>query len=647
MNELERSKLMAKARRRLNKESNTTHEQVAQEEAQEFQLAESTQQRADKTASKMKGLFPRSMKKNETMESLKNFVSGVGTAVDYFAAAPTREGIMGLAKGEGFVDKVKQGVGGFFNQYTRGPSEAATGSDIADELGLSKEDQPVGRGGEIPSWLPQNPNEAAGLAIDVLGDFSNVVPVTKAVSLVGKGLGMAGKNIAKYGAKGVDVVTGTKTATKIGKGVQEGTIELGSGVKHMFDGKPVKDWDNMEDIAKRNNIDSENLPAAVKYGKSSYKSYAERVKGEGPSGEALRVRHEDRVVDVNNAVSKEVQAIAGGRPLDNVQSGAMLKTKFDEHVNKVFDEVGARYDDVTAGNPNLLIENNALNKMDNTINSIKRSAERDFKKGASNVIRNQGKQILRNIEMIQKSGGSYKETLESLRDIGKEAFSSTNPAMVGPSKKEMQKLYFAMRDALTETADKVNPNLGRNLRENNRILSELIGEKSTIGKIIQNPNLADENILKSVLNNTKSIKALKRFYSPEEMKSLKGTFLNTMIKKNLNEGSINFKGIFNKLENKRDLAKELFEVDELKNFEDLLGFGDRLGIPVMSTSGTGTSNIFSQLIKEPIQRAANVAVEKVASPTLKKVKSKKRKLVEKAGLKGSQVYSVQRNNEEK
>jgi len=580
------------------------------------------------------------------IDLLKGAASTVGSVIDYAGGAPTRAGLRGLIEGG-----PKQGLKSFLGQYLKYPSEAPTGEQIAKEnFGLS-----TGSEGTQPkpNWFPSSTAKAVGLGIDVLADWTNVVPVGKAVKGIAGLGGLAGNVGAKYGAKGIDVATGTNIATKTGKAVKEGTKEFVGGAQHVFSGKNAPDWPKFKEIAERNKIDVDDLPASVQHGESSFKSWSERVKGEGPQGEALRLRHEDRITDVNNAVQQEIKKISGGtRPLDNIQGGAMLRDKFDSHVNEVFDEIVETYDHVMAQNPGLMIEDAAFTKMDGIINQVKVSAARDIKRGSSNSIRSSGKQILRNIDMIEKGSGSYKQTLESLRDIGKDAFSSGNPAMVGPDKKAMQKLYFALRDGLTETADYVNPNLGQQLRLNNEKLSSLIGEKNTLAKLIRNPNTADEQLFKSTLSNSKSINALKKFYSPQEIQQIKGSFINNQLKENI-KGEVSFRGAFNSLRNKKDLVNSLFDdTEELRNFTDLLLFGDRLGIPIMSTSGTGASNIFNKVVFEPGKRGVNTALETLVTPMTKKakppgkVKKILKKVVKSPRSKAAQVYSVQQRNED-
>lgn len=558
-------------------------------------------------------------------------VEGVGTAVDYFAGAPSRAGLEGTLSG-GPV----QGVKSFLSQYLKGPSQAPTGEQIIEKHRSRETAQP-------PSPFM---TKALGLGIDIGADWSNVLPVGKLVGGVFDAAKWATNKALKYGAKGVDAATDTRIATKTGKAIKEGAKEYTESVKHVFSGERAKDWPEMQGIAKRNRINSERLPASVEYGPDSQRTWNEKVAGEGHKGEALRINHQDRAGEVNRAVARDIKKIAGGKdPLDNLQGGEMLRTNFDNHVNVVFDDISVRYDDITRNNPGLFIEDEAFTKLDRTLNAMKRKTQRMIKRGVTDEKQSQGTQLLRYIDNIEKGNGSYKQSLESLRDIGEVAFSTPSHLVPGPKQSDMRDLYHALKESLLETADYVEPELAVELRKSNKKLSELIGDKNELAKIIRNTSRGDEQIFKTILGNSAYIKSLKKFFPKEDLQRVKGAYLNRMHKVSIDE-KIGYRTMFNKLRDS-DVRTTLFDnEEELRNFTDLLRFGDRLGVPHMSTSFTGASNALRRVTTEPANRALNVGLSELTEQQVKKPKSKFKKIVKNPRSKAAQVYSVQQRNED-
>ena len=62
------------------------------------------------------------------------------------------------------------------------------------------------------------------------------------------------------------------------------------------------------------------------------------------------------------------------------------------------------------------------------------------------------------------------------------------------------------------------------------------------------------------------------------------------------EGNVLFRSTFNSLDKKKNIVKELLNPTELKEFTEILDLGDRIGIPILSTSGTGASNVISGIV---------------------------------------------------
>jgi len=79
------------------------------------------------------------------------------------------------------------------------------------------------------------------------------------------------------------------------------------------------------------------------------------------------------------------------------------------------------------------------------------------------------------------------------------------------------------------------------------------------------------------------------------------------LKKNI-EDNIAYKTSFNRIRKKRPALDIMFSPNELGEVTDLLKLGDRAGIDVLSTSGTGASNAMKDVISTIADQAANETV---------------------------------------
>jgi hypothetical protein len=160
------------------------------------------------------------------------------------------------------------------------------------------------------------------------------------------------------------------------------------------------------------------------------------------------------------------------------------------------------------------------------------------------------------------------------------------------------------------------------------------------------------------------LQSLQVVLGPERMQPIKGAWLNSLIKRDLDQ-SFTFKPIIGTMRNKKVVMENLLTPDEIRDFGELVKLGDRFGQPILSTSGTGASNLFKDItegvksgiandafIETAKRRARDRGISAPATPVgaaaaiqgqggkLQNLQLPPRNALERA-LKGSQVISSQ------
>jgi hypothetical protein len=206
--------------------------------------------------------------------------------------------------------------------------------------------------------------------------------------------------------------------------------------------------------------------------------------------------------------------------------------------------------------------------------------------------------------------------VESLQDIGRVAFKKKNTLELDPPDVEkLQKLYGDIKDALYETIRtdvKDGEAVVGALQINNELISELFTNKSVVSRVLGNPSLGPEKVFDSLVRNgdTAKIEALKNVIDANDWKMIKGAFVESLLKRS-DDGSFSFRELANAMRNKKDLVNAVMEPGEIEAIAELTRLGDRWGIAVMSTSGTGASGMFKDAVGAIKQGITNDAFIKV------------------------------------
>jgi hypothetical protein len=564
----------------------------------------------------------------------------VGRQIDRVTTAPARaaigevqanrearggreEGLGKFLDPQEYADIGRFGAG-YLKNFGRDPDKAPTPKETAESYGVP--DTPLsdvlpsfysetGEGARLKKggFLDPTASGAAGMAAEIAAPLPGLGAVKTAVGATGKGgakvLGMA----AEGGAKVVDAATGTKAASKavgaaktLGKSIDETT----EGLKSMFKAKQADDFTESVKVAMANGIDPKLLPESVEFGPSSVVSRSARVKAEGPLGQPALEKFEQGHRAVQDAITKDVQKIAGPRLLTPVEAGETMREGFNAGVERAFGDVAMSHNRVLEAAPDLRLSQERIGKLAGTLQEMEAWAQRKIDLGSTKTAKTQGKQILDAVFSIRKSGESYKGALDALREIGSTAFKSTNTtADIAPDIAKYRQLYHELSEAMIGTVDDTfDAGTAQALRESNAAMSKIFGDKSLLGKLGER-NLSGEEIFEAMAKrgSTKEIAALKEYLTPEQMQGVKGAFLHDMVKLNP-QGEFTFRSTFNRLRDNWDAAQALFEPGELDNFVSLLRLGDKFGPAVMSTSGTGASNAFMDFFRTARDRGTDALI---------------------------------------
>lgn len=419
-------------------------------------------------------------------------------------------------------------------------------------------------------------------------------------------------------------------------------------VKSFLDPAVDPSWEEYAEIARRNGIDPNILPASVKFGPDSSASRATRSIAEGRLGEETLKRFNAGLDKVRDAYDQKIVSYSQGAPVDEVTAGKILRDSYDEGVSRFFDQMDFTHDTIMSQAPGLQMTPAALAKIDSSLNGIEKFARGQAVRGITNTDRGQAEQLIRAVDAVRAGNGSYKQTVEALRGIGNAAFQSKNSmADIPVDVQKMRKLYNDVNESLIDTVkSQLGDDIANSLVANNKAMSEFFGDKSLISRVMGDKAIAPEKAFQSLVlsGDTKKIEALKKIIPEDQWNYLKGAVLENIVKRDP-EGAFTFKQLHGAMRTKKNSLSAIFTPEELAESAGLVRLGDRFGSPVLSSSGTGASLSFQDLYQVPTNlsvdalaisnanRAANKATQKATeqipekamrdvSPTLKQLPTK-------------------------
>jgi hypothetical protein len=560
-------------------------------------------------------------------------VAAAGQFIDRFTGAPTR-----AALGQAVSGSVLDAPGAFISQFGADPSLAPTGKEIVQAAGLPEFDiiddpaKDIDRQLEAQGFtVSKSPNAGltstgvAGLAVDVLADWSNYVPFGAVI----KGTGKVAKETTKAAGKTtlalIDTATGTKIASRSADDAIRAIDSVVESTKKAFKPTVADDFAEYAAIAQKNGIDPKILPETVEFGPSSTITKKAQVVAEGPAGELVQERFRKAQFEIENALDRKVTELGGGIRASDAQAGQALLDSYNGAIKKFFDQDFVTNNKIIQENPGLVLTKNSTKAIESKLKGMSNFAAGRMKRGLKDQ-RVQAAALNDAVETIKRSFKdgkiSYKNANEALSNIGEEAFKKFkgDDPMGAIYRDQLKDLYFTMRESMNSSvAGKVSKTTATELANSNLIISDFLKDKGTIQRIMK-ADIAPEKIAKAMVENpnTLQLEALQKMFQmsgdTEALKQFKGFVADKLIKKNAS-GSPLYRTTINNLSKKKDVAAVLFTPKEITELGEVLKLGDRTGDFILNTSKTNTASRFS-----PKEFLSNIMASGTDQVTLERLK---------------------------
>lgn len=563
---------------------------------------------------------PEQEKKSGVMDK----VIAAGKFIDSYTAAPARAAISAVQNDENPLKA-------FGSQFGENSDNAPTGKQIAQKAGVSNKSL----SDVAPKMFTDNPDEAAsgwrdflnpisnkpflkggaadisasgaaGLGIDLLADPTNIIPVGSIVKAGAKGLGAGAKGLAKsasvaadFASQGAKKIPGAQTIGTVVDIAKDSAKNTSTALKTMFTPRIADDAKELFEIAKKNGIDPKLLPESIEFGENSFVSRAARNRAEGVVGETHLKKFQAGLEAVQDATEKKIAKISGGSIPSNMEAGELIRSGYDDAVDELFNNVDFTYSSVVDQSPGIRLTEDSASKIASKLGGIEKFAKGQSVRGITNTEKGQAAQLLRAVEAVKATNGSLKQLSEAMTQIGKHAFKKGQNALsdIPVDQKKFQEMYFTMRDEfINSTAAQLGDDVAKGLIDSNQLITNFNKEKDFVSHIIGNKNVSPEKVFASLIEHgdTQKINALKNILPQETFQRLKGSFLASQIKRNA-DGTFTFKSFNNNLRNKKNVLGALLSPEEINELSEITRLGDRFGSPVLSTSGTGGSKLFSNI----------------------------------------------------
>lgn len=473
------------------------------------------------------------------------------------------------------------------------PIEAPTSREILQETEFGR---------SLPEWA----QTAGGIAGDILLDPSLLVP-TGAISRIAKtgleageigamAVGKGAKGAAKIAGKAADVlVPGASELVKIpAKKAGEVVTSLINYVRPEI--RP--EFEQAVQVALKNNINPELLPAAVKYrgGTQSTISKMERVRAQGITGEPYFLRHQEGLNQVRNAVDNKIAELSP-KPLSPTEAGENLRDQYNQIVDQFFKNNEITYDTAWKQVPGLQFGTKELDNINSVIEGARRQATRMVQRGATPEIKGQGARLLSIIDNANKvaNTGNYKQAIEVMRELGDVGFKRIQGVL--PENAAIHRdLYRAFSDAAINTAEnRLGKDFSNELIKRNEGFTQFFNTQKQLGLNLNDANIPGENVFRNAIEsgNSKTIRALKEIFknNPQGLNDLKAAYLEKL-KTIDKDGGFSLSALRRAMDNNPQVKRvfsELFSEEEAKNIYDLAKLGDDFGPPILNVSGTDVS----------------------------------------------------------
>lgn len=558
-------------------------------------------------------------------ESALGGIVAAGEFVDKYTGAPTRKVIGELQEGKGLGESLSAGV----SQFGADPRLAPTGQKIMQKAGVpdtklseiipsiysdTGEGIKLQRGG----LLDPSASGAAGLAVDIVADPTNILPL----GTIAKGVGTAAKGTTKgllkgaaLGAKGAalgaDVVTGTKVGTRAIEGaraVGEAVGELGQSFKGLVRTSVSPKFQKNAAIATKHGIDPNLLPAQTKY--EGLLPRLEQAQAMGVAGDEIIEQNAKAFSQYDDAVDNVIQKIGGA--YDPVAAGEVIKDGYQKAVANLFEQNALRYSNLSKLSPNLRASPKAIEGLNKTLNGIEKKMKGYSVRGIAEQ-KAMAKDVLSQIEAIRASKGNVKQLSEQIGEIGRIAYSPKSSWKLPIDQDAFRDIYKGLKDTMEKTADDLSLDLGKQLRESNKNISEFLQNLEPIQKALDNKSVAPESLFRQLTADSKRLESLFNMVGPEEARALKGALMSSIVKTGMSD-NVQIGKTINALKAAKPKLSKVFSPSELGELEELLELGKDMGPRLQaSVPQTGVTGLFKDLK----QRIPEAMIDKQVLKALK------------------------------
>lgn len=574
----------------------------------------------------------------EPVGSVVGSVAGyVGDVINYLDA-PMREAAMAPKRiSEGYVGEALYEP---FAQFAQSGSDAPTWKDVAESYGVPKEIEM-----EAPLSVEEIVKKARG---EEFPQRTMAIPASEDIGMIselalgGKGLGASiraakpiAKGITKIAGKGLDLVAGStlpsEALKQAGSAVTTGAQELKQAAKEFADPTIVNRASSFGNTEKNivQDIFGNDIPSAIKYTPDSEIVRMEKVLADKAGGGQLVKKHNEAVKKVVDYIADIPNKIAAksttGSPLPKREAGSFLLDRYNAKVKDIFKNI-----DVSRNSIVKMMTDEDFNVpglSSETARNIKREASKikneikGLKVGENNPVALEIKEIQAIIDDVDAMvtipkgktfvPGSIKDLHNKLTSIGRLAFEPGSP-FHPIDKARLKKLYNSLnKEFISDVRLQLGDEIADGLIANNKTMSNFFAASKPIDDVLSDlsgKQLPPEEAFKAIIEkgDSNELRAIQELLSEGDYKTLKASYINDKIQKNMkfiDENSDIPPAVnWSKLEN--ELSREnafdfLFDKSEQDQIKAALGIGRRMGTPYASKSGTGLS-VGAQNLKDRV-----------------------------------------------
>lgn len=539
----------------------------------------------------------------ETAKSAGSTAMDVGRFVDAYTGAPTRAAVGAAMSGQSPIKA-------FGAQVGEQPESAPTGAQLYDKSGLPNVDIPLYASGPllIPNLVSRgirgknlSTRDVGGLAADVGLDVTNVIPVGMIAKGAGKAAGMGLRGLIKGAGAAVkgtaaaaDLAVGGERAAKAVESIGQIAKRTADTISSIGTPKRVANFAKLAETAKKAGIEAKDLSAAAEFGKTKWVSKLERGLREGPVGGELYQKFVNNGIKLAESVDNSLAKISENRILDPIALGEMMKGGYANAERKMFDGLTVTYKNASQLSPNLQLVPEAYKKLQSGVNGLEKSAAGLMKRGATREQVQMGKDLFGFAQRFKKNGANYKQLSEQIEYIGK---AMTDPATPRLQAKKLRDFYSTLSESLIDTVNGINPDLGKQLVDNNKVMTEFFTKRDALGKLIQDAGSNPESLYRQMMGDVTKLDELKQVLDPKDFNALRGSFLDSLIKRN-SEGFLMYETSINNIKKQRGRLSRMFSPQEIEDITDYLELGVAEGTPILSTAGSGPSMKLSDVPKD-------------------------------------------------